>query len=90
MTNAAQVLECAGQDGELQARISELCGPEDFLDYDPLPYELALRDSYAKRGFLFGGGSERAKDDFDAFEARLKLSCNFSSTENGNATVEHD
>jgi hypothetical protein len=34
---------------------------------------MALRADYAARGLLLGGSLKEAQDDFDAFEARLKL-----------------
>ncbi len=40
--------------------------PHAYLDYDPLPYELALRASYAAQGWILAGrGTEEFQNNTD-------------------------
>ena len=56
-------------------------GPDDYLDYDPLPYELALRASYAEQALTFRRRAEKVHDGFDTDNARGELLGNISAHE---------
>jgi hypothetical protein len=64
----------AGDDAPASEDAERDFGPDEYLDYDPLPYERRLRASYAARGFCLGGClAEEAEDNLDTGDAGIKL-----------------
>ena len=59
---------------------------DEYLDYDPLPYELALRASYAQQALLLSGAEKKAENHFDASNARVQLFGDIASHKDTNFT----
>ena len=78
----------AGQAGAIGGR-DEYHGPDSYLDYDPMPYELALRASYAEQALRSRHAAEKAQDGLDGHKARVKLFGGVQPSEKPDLT-EHD
>jgi hypothetical protein len=69
-----EIARQAGDDAPASSGAERDLGPDDYLDYDPLPYERRLRASYAAHGFcLVGCLAEEAEDNLDTGDAGIKL-----------------
>jgi hypothetical protein len=69
-----EIARQAGDDAPASSGAERDLGPDEYLDYDPLPYERRLRASYAAHGFcLVGCLAEEAEDNLDTGDAGIKL-----------------
>ena len=68
-------------DVKTQDELDEAIPPDDvYLDYDPLPYELELRASYANQALSFGSSLKEPNNNLDAGNTRIKLPDNVGAT----------
>ena len=82
--------ECSKLRDEIAARDPEvaLYEPDGYLDYDPLPNELALRASYARQGFIARGILEESNNEVDTLKTGPELFDHVSSVKNSNITKD--